>query len=169
MASVASFRKHPIHPMLIPFPIALWIFSLACDVIYALEWGGQVWNDMAFYSMAAGLLGAAVAAIPGYIDFRSLSDTAVRKIGRRHMLINLTIVALFIVNLWLRMQSDPAQTFSILLSIVAVALLGLSGWLGGELVYVHGVAVERQSKGSPEARERMGSLKPSGERPRVLS
>jgi uncharacterized membrane protein len=144
MASPASFQKHPIHPMLIPFPIALWIFSFVCDLIYVMGWGGAVWNDMAFYSMAGGLLGALLAAVPGYIDFRSLSDPAVRSIGRAHMLINLVIVVLFAVNLWLRMGSTPPTTIPLILSFVGIALLGVSGWLGGEMVYVRGVAVEKQ-------------------------
>jgi len=52
MASPASVGKHPIHPMLIPFPIALWIFSLICDLIYVMGWGGIVWKETAFYTMA---------------------------------------------------------------------------------------------------------------------
>ena len=144
MASPASIHKHPIHPMLIPFPIALWIFSLACDVVYAMGWGGAVWNQMAFYTMAGGLLGALAAAVPGYLDYRSLTDPAVKKIGQWHMLINLSIVVLFAINLWLRMESEPGTVLPVILSVVAVAMLGVSGWLGGELVYVHGVAVEPQ-------------------------
>jgi uncharacterized membrane protein len=144
MASPASFQKHPIHPMLVPFPIALWIFSLVCDVIYAIGWGGVVWNDMAFYTMAGGLLGALAAAVPGYLDYRTTTVPAIKRIGRWHMLINLSLVVLFAINLWLRMESEPGATLPIILSVIAVAMLGVSGWLGGELVYVHGAAVEPQ-------------------------
>ncbi|MGH7257006.1 MAG: DUF2231 domain-containing protein [Nitrospiraceae bacterium] len=145
MASPASILKHPVHPMLIPFPIALWIFSFVCDVIYASRWGGVVWNDMAFYSMAGGIIGALLAAGPGYLDYRSLTDPRVTWIGRWHMLINLSIVILFVINLWLRTASEPGAALPILLSLVGIAMLGVSGWLGGELVYVHGVAVQPQS------------------------
>jgi uncharacterized membrane protein len=154
MASPASFQKHPIHPMLVPFPIALWIFSFACDVIYRLGWGGPVWNDMAFYSMAGGLLGALLAAVPGYIDFRSLTDPAVRAIGRWHLLINLSIVVLFAINLWLRTGNVPAGGLPLILSLVGIAMLGVSGWLGGELVYVRGVAVERQGTVASETKDK---------------
>ncbi|MGH7230836.1 MAG: DUF2231 domain-containing protein [Nitrospiraceae bacterium] len=149
MASPASFQKHPIHPMLIPFPIALWIFSLVCDLIYVMGWGGVVWNDMAFYTMAGGL----AAAIPGYLDYRSLTDPAVKKIGQWHMLINLSIVALFVINLWLRMESEPRAVLPIILSATAIVMLGVFGWLGGHLVYVHGVAVEPQ-KATASLKER---------------
>jgi uncharacterized membrane protein len=148
MASPASILKHPVHPMLIPFPIALWIFSFVCDVIYASGWGGVVWNDMAFYSMAGGIIGALFAAIPGYMDYRSLTDPRVSSIGRWHMLINLTIVVLFAINLWLRTTTEPGAAWPIMLSLVGIAMLSVSGWLGGELVYVHGVAVEQASDGS---------------------
>jgi uncharacterized membrane protein len=154
MASPASFQKHPIHPMLVPFPIALWIFSFVCDLVYAFGWGGPIWNDMAFYTMAGGLLGALLAAVPGYLDFRSLSDPAVRRIGRWHMLINLSVVVLFAINLWLRTVSAPVTAVPLVLSIVGITLLGVSGWLGGELVYVRGVAVEAQGRLSSEQKEK---------------
>ena len=156
MASPASVLKHPIHPMLIPFPIALWIFSFVCDVIYALGWGGTVWNDVAFYSMAGGIVGAVIAAVPGYIDYRSISDPNVKRIGRWHMVINLCIAVLFAINLWLRVGSQPEAALPMVLSFIGIAMLGVSGWLGGELVYVHGVAVEPQSKmTSREDRDRV--------------
>ena len=142
MASPASILKHPVHPMLIPFPIALWIFSFVCDVIYASGWGGGLWNDMGFYAMAGGIIGALLAAGPGYLDYRSLTDPRVTSIGRWHMLVNLSIVILFAINLWLRTASEPGAALPTMLSLVGVAMLGVSGWLGGELVYVHGVAVE---------------------------
>lgn len=154
MASPASVQKHPIHPMLIPFPIALWIFSLACDLIYAMGWGGAVWNDMAFYTMAGGTLGALAAAIPGYLDYRSLTDPDIKKIGQWHMLINLSIVVLFTINLWLRIGSEPGAVLPLGLSMIAIVMLGVSGWLGGHLVYVHGVAVEPQAKASTEMKGR---------------
>ena len=154
MASPASVQQHPIHPMLVPFPIALWIFSLVCDVIYAMGWGGAVWDEMAFYTMVGGLLGALAAAVPGYLDYRSLTDPTVKKIGQWHMLINLSVVVLYAVNLWFRTKAEPGAAFPIMLSVLAVAMLGVSGWLGGHLVYVHGVAVEPQSARPASSKER---------------
>lgn len=154
MASPASIQKHPIHPMLIPFPIGLWIFSLLCDVVYAMGWGGAVWNDMAFYTMVGGIIGALAAAVPGYIDYRSLTDPQTTTIGRWHMLVNLSIVVLFAINLSLRMWSEPGAVLPVLLSLVGIAMLGVAGWLGGELVYVHRVAVEPEPKVAASAKER---------------
>jgi uncharacterized membrane protein len=145
MSSPASIGKHPIHPMVVPFPIALWIFSFVCDVVYALDWGGIFWKDMAFVSMAGGVVGALVAAVPGYLDYRSLTAlSAAQRIGRWHMALNLSIAVLFTINLWLRVGSEASAVWPVILSLVSIALLGISGWLGGELVYVHGVAVDQE-------------------------
>src|SRR5215211_607515 len=106
MATPASIGKHPIHPMLIPFPIALWIFSAVCDLVYTFGLGDALWKDMAFFSMAGGVIGALIAAVPGYLDYRSLATRDVQRIGLWHMTINLSIVILFTINLWLRMVSE---------------------------------------------------------------
>ncbi|WHZ26859.1 MAG: hypothetical protein OJF51_001655 [Nitrospira sp.] len=146
MASPASVGKHPIHPMLIPFPIALWIFSLISDLIYGMGWGGIVWKETAFYTMAGGIIGALAAAIPGYLDYRTTTVPAIQKIGGWHMRINLFLVVLFSINLWLRTSSEPGAALPVILSVVGVAMLAVSGWLGGEMVYVHGAAVEPQKE-----------------------
>jgi uncharacterized membrane protein len=144
MASPASVAKHPIHPMLVTLPIGLWVFSLVSDVIYVMRWGGSVWNDVAFWTMAGGIVGALIAAVPGFVDLLSMSNGKVKSIGILHMSINLVVVALFGMNLWLRYQAIPGTASPIWLSVIGVGLLGVSGWLGGEMVYVHGVAVEPQ-------------------------
>jgi uncharacterized membrane protein len=146
MATPASIQKHPIHPMLIALPIGLWIFSLVCDVVYLMDWGGILWKDMAFFTMLGGLCGALLAAIPGFIDYRSITDPQVQRIGWWHMVVNLSVVALFALNAYLRMGGDPGNRLPVLLSVLGICLLGVSGWLGGEMVYVHGVAVDTGQK-----------------------
>lgn len=136
--------KHPIHPLLVPLPIGLWVFSLVCDLVYRFLSDDVIWDEVAFYTMAGGLVGALVAALPGFIDFLSLNDPAVRKIALAHLLVNLTTVALYAVNLWLRTISPAGADAPVLLSVVGVLFLGVAGWLGGEMVYRHGVAVERR-------------------------
>ena len=142
MNTPASFRNHPIHPMLVAFPIALWIFSLVCDLFYYGGSQNAVWESVAFYSMAAGTIGALLAAIPGFIDYLSLVDRRVKRTATTHFILNLIIVALFIFNLGIRYSGTPSSgMLGLALSIVAVALLGVSGWLGGSLVYEHRVGV----------------------------
>jgi len=129
--------------MLIVFPIGLWIFSLVCDLV-AMSASVNVlfWKDMAFYTMAGGVSGALLAAVPGFIDYLGLRDRVVSRIATTHMVLNLLITALFIFNLGLRMNAaDNGGLLVVALSVVSLVLLSVSGWLGGEMVYRQGVGV----------------------------
>jgi uncharacterized membrane protein len=139
--------------MLVPIPIGLWIFSLLCDLVYAAGWGGEVWRTVAFYNMVAGVIGALIAALPGLVDLLSL-PAAPKKTALIHMSINLTIVALYCVNIWMRLTNPEGTPAQLVLSLVAVALLGVSGWLGGKMVYELGVAVD-----TGEEAARMGAAR----------
>ena len=134
--------------MLIVFPIGLWIFSLACDLIRLAGVPGDAWITVAFYSMVGGLIGALCAAVPGLIDllYYKGGTPPVKKIALTHMTINLIVVALYAINIWLRSSTlgikDASMSTPVLLSIIGVALLFVSGWLGGQMVHVYGVGVE---------------------------
>lgn len=161
MASPASIAKHPIHAMLVPFPIGLLVFSLVADIIFRAGWGGPVWNDIAFYTMAGGIVGALLAAVPGLVDLLSLHDPSAKRFGVAHMVLNLLIVAAYAANLWLRTRVQPGDSLPVWLSVGAVLALVVSGWLGGEMVYVLGVGVEperrRETEIRAESRERARS------------
>ena len=137
----ASIRKHPIHPMLVAIPIGLWLFTVVADLVYIFRLGGIGWKQAALYTIGAGIVGALLAAVPGLIDFLSITDRRVRKIGLTHIVVNLTAVALFAVSFWLRL-GDPLGGIPVALAIVGFLVLGVGGWLGGELVFVHGMGVE---------------------------
>jgi uncharacterized membrane protein len=150
MRTPASIARHPIHPMLVSLPIGLWIFSFACDLIFAFGSQAPVWKTVALYTMVGGLIGALLAALPGLIDLLSLPPGP-RKTAIIHMSINLTVVALFAINIWMRVsagEAGVATTKPVWLSLVAIVLLAISGWLGGKLVYEGGVAVDTESLGS---------------------
>jgi len=148
MRTPASIFKHPIHPMLIVFPIGLWIFSLACDLIRLAGASGDAWSTVAFFSMIGGFVGALCAAVPGFIDLFYYKGGAppVKKIALTHMAINLTAVVLYAINIGLRLRdpaaADSSMSLALLLSIIGVALIFVSGWLGGQMVHVYGVGVE---------------------------
>jgi uncharacterized membrane protein len=148
MKSRAGIAGHPIHPMLVPFPIALWIFSLASDFIYLFGFGGPVWKDIALYTILAGVVGGLAAAVPGYLDYRGITEPLTAKIAERHMIINVSLVLLFSINVLLRLSTGPHAIAPIVLSVVGVGGLVISGWLGGELVYVKGVGVQDQQLSS---------------------
>jgi uncharacterized membrane protein len=161
MASPASIGGHPIHPMIIPFPIALWVFSLVADVIYLWR-GNPVWKDwIAFYALLAGTIAAAAAAVPGLIDWLSLTDKAVVKIANWHARLNVIALLIFAGSFYLRTTSGASlvggsHTIPLALSVLGVVLITISGWLGGELVFKHGVAV---GSGSGAASENSGETK----------
>lgn len=148
MSSPASIGGHPIHPMLIPFPIALWVFSLVADIIYL--WRGNVgWGWMARWTLLAGCVGAVAAAIFGLIDYFAIKDKKVSKIATWHARLNILALILFAVSWYLRRGVDldypnGGLTIPIALSVVGVIVVMISGWLGGELVFKHGVAVNPQ-------------------------
>jgi uncharacterized membrane protein len=150
MASHASIGGHPIHPMIIPFPIALWVFSLIADLIYL--WGGNpLWRDyIAFYTLLGGIIGGAAAAVPGVIDWLSLKDREVVKIANWHARLNVIALLIFAASFYLRTMSGAGlvsgnYTIPVGLSVLGVILIAISGWLGGEMVFKHGVAVDQQS------------------------
>lgn len=150
MASHASIGGHPIHPMIIPFPIALWVFSLIADLIY-LWVRNPLWRDyIAFYTLLGGIIGGAAAAVPGVIDWLSLKDREVVKIANWHARLNVIALLIFAASFYLRTMSGAGlvsgnYTIPVGLSVLGVILIAISGWLGGEMVFKHGVAVDQQS------------------------
>jgi uncharacterized membrane protein len=146
MRTPASIFKHPIHPTMIVFPIGLWIFSLA-------PFGGRRGRRVVHRRVLQhdrGLIGALCAAVPGFVDllFYKGGVPPVKKIALTHMTINLTTVALYAINIWLRAGGPTnlgtSLSAPVVLSIIDVALLFVSGWLGGQIVHVCGVGVERR-------------------------
>lgn len=144
MASPASIKGHPIHAILVPIPIGLWIFALVCDLVPRLGWGGVGWYRAGFYALGVGAAGALLAAVPGLVDLLSMRDPRVRKIGFTHMGLNLAAVAIFGSSFLLRLGKggEESSGLAFALTVLGVAVIGVSGWLGGEMVYVHGVGVE---------------------------
>ena len=134
---------------MIPLPIGLWFFSLASDIIMRVT-GDSAWSACAFYTMAAGIIGALLAALPGFVDLYTMKPSPVKRIGIWHMSINLLVVVIFIIDLLWR-SDNMTSMGPFMLSILGVLLLIVSGWLGGEMVYAHGVAVDSvDCKGSNE-------------------
>jgi uncharacterized membrane protein len=141
----ASFKGHPVHPMLVVLPLGLWTFALVCDVATLLG-GGQGWQTTALYATGGGVVGALLAAIPGLVDLLSITDATVRRVAVWHMVLNLLAVAVFAIAFWMRWQ-DPASRAAMLLTFFGVLVIGGSGWLGGELVYRYGMGMQKRPPG----------------------
>jgi uncharacterized membrane protein len=138
MSTRVSIAGHPIHAMLVTIPIGLWLFSLVSDIVYVSN-GDPRWAVTAYFTLGGGIVGALLAAVPGLLDMLGLHEPRERRTATIHMSLNLAIVVVQVVNFWLRSRPGPEENWPILISVVAVAALVVSGWLGGQLVHVLGV------------------------------
>ena len=142
MTTPARLGRHPIHPILVTLPIGLFVFSFVSDVIIR-SGGAPVWNDVALYTLGGGLVGALLAAVPGLVDYGTIRVPRVRRLATAHLCLNLLAVALFAASFWARVRSvPPIALHPFWFSAVGIVVLGISGWLGGEMVFVHGVGTQ---------------------------
>lgn len=144
MESRAKLFGHPIHQMLIPFPLGLLGTAVLFDLI-ARMWDFEGLARAAHYMIAAGIISGLLAAVFGAIDWAAIpSGTRAKRIGTAHGLGNVVIVVVFAVA-WLLRRDDPEDPSGLVILLEAVALLGalVTGWLGGELVDRLGVGVDR--------------------------
>jgi uncharacterized membrane protein len=139
--STAKIGSHPIHPMLIPFPIVCFVGAFVTDIMYNSN-GEPGWATASNWLLGVGLVMAALAAVAGLVDF--LGDSRVRGLSDavKHMLANVTAVVLELFNLLLRLgDPDFITSAGVYISGIVVLILLYSGWKGGELVFRHGVGV----------------------------
>ena len=144
MESRGKLFGHPIHPMLIPFPLGLLSTSVVFDVVHLLTDNGR-WAEVAHWMIAAGIVGGLAAAPFGLIDWLAIpSGTRAKSVGLWHGAGNLVVVALFAVS-WLLRRDAPRDPdgLAFVLSLVGVTLAAATGRLGGELVERLGVGVDR--------------------------
>ena len=147
--STASIAGHPIHPMLVPFPIAFLVGAFLTDVAY-VEFGWAYWAYFSSWLIAAGIVAALLAAIFGLTDF--LGERRIRrlKVAWYHMIGNVTAVVLSVINLLVHDRDGAAAVIptGITLSAIVVLLLVINGWMGGHMVFRHGVAVRPIGEGA---------------------
>jgi uncharacterized membrane protein len=144
MESKAKLLGHPIHPMLIVLPLGLFVAAVAFDGVYLWR-GSPAFATAAYWNIAAGIVGGLLAAVFGAIDWFAIpGGTRAKQIGLLHGGSNVVVVLIFAL-VWLMRgdRPDTAPTTNLfLLEAVALALGGVAGWLGGELVDRLGVGVD---------------------------
>ena len=144
MESKAKLLGHPIHPMLIVLPLGLFIGAVVFDTLY-LWLGSPAFATVAYWNIAAGVIGGLLAAVFGAIDWFAIpAGTRAKRIGLLHGGSNVVVVLIFAV-VWLMRGDTPevAPTTNLfLLEVIALALGSIAGWLGGELVDRLGVGVD---------------------------
>ncbi len=144
MESKAKAFGHPIHPMLVVFPLGLFIAAVICDILYLIT-HIAFYPVVSYYNIAGGIIGGLLAAVFGFRDWLAIpGDTRAKRIGLFHGAGNVILVVLFLIS-WLLRRGDPnfvPSTLALIFSFVAIVLGALTGWLGGELVYRLDVAVD---------------------------
>jgi uncharacterized membrane protein len=143
--STAQVAGHPIHPMLIPFPVAFLVATLVSDLVF-LRTGNPGWATASLWLLGAALVMAALAAVAGLIDF--LGDERIRDLSAawHHMIGNVIAVVLALINWYRRYAATEPGVPSggVVLSLLVVLILLYTGWRGWEMVYKHRVAVSDQ-------------------------
>lgn len=152
--STASIAGHPIHPMLIPFPITCLVGAFVTDLLY-LSTGDRGFAVASHWLIGFGIGTALLAAAFGLIDY--MGDDRIRRlsVALQHMLANVTAVVVSVINFVIRMDDvTDIRSLGVYLSGAVVLILLYSGWLGGHMVYRHRVAVQETPDRFSGAEER---------------
>ena len=143
MESRAKLLGHPIHQMLVVFPLGLLATAVAFDVVRVVT-DGEGWGTSAYYMIGAGVATGVLAAVFGWIDWFAIpGGTRAKGVGLRHGLGNVVVLVLFAAS-WLLRSDAPAAPpqLAFLLALAGAAISLVTAWLGGELVDRLGVGVD---------------------------
>lgn len=149
MKSKASIKSHPLHPILIAFPIAFYFGTLLFDSLAVF------FNDINYgitgkYTNIVAIIGAVTAAIPGFIDYLSVipPHSSAKKRGATHGLLNVSVLVIFCLALYLKYTCIVNPYVILLLELAGVILTSVAGWLGGTLVYRNQIGVDIRYAGA---------------------
>jgi uncharacterized membrane protein len=142
--STARIAGHPIHPMLVPFPIVCFIGTLLTDIVYWRS-ANVMWADFSAWLLAAGLVGGTLAALAGLADFLGNRTIRAQRPAWPHMIGNILAMGLAVANMFVHSRDAWTSVVptGLILSAATVVILMITAWLGGSLVYRHGVGVAR--------------------------
>ncbi|MBD3882049.1 DUF2231 domain-containing protein [Phormidium tenue FACHB-886] len=140
--STVAIAEHPLHPLLVTFPIGFLSAVLATDLGYWLT-SDLFWARASFWLLAAGILTGIIAALSGMMDFLRIDRVRQHNAGWIHMVGNVAALSLSVVSIALRWgdRAAPILPIGLILSLVIATLLAVTGWYGAELIYRHKVAV----------------------------
>ena len=142
ITSSVSVAGHPLHPVLVLFPVAFLVGAAGTDIGYWLT-SDPFWARASLWLIGVGFAAGILAAITGFLDFFKVKRVRDRSAGWLHMGGNVAVMVLSLINLVLR-QGNPAQPIvytGLALSVVVATLLGITGWFGGELSFRHKIGV----------------------------
>lgn len=140
--SKAAIKGHPLHPVMIPYPIAFGSAVVVTDVAY---WIGDTrgWALASAWLIWAAFGTGVVAALLGAIDYFGVPRVRKHRVATLHAVGNVAALVVVLVNGLIRIADveDAVLPWGIVLSIVTVAVIGATGYLGGELSYRHMIGV----------------------------
>lgn len=140
--STVAIAKHPLHPLIVTFPIAFLTGAFGADLGYWLT-GDPFWARAALWLIGAGFIAGLAAALTGMLDFLKIDRVKKHNAGWIHMFGNIAAMILTLVNWSLRWNNIEGAVLplGLVISLVVASLLGITGWFGAELVYRHKIAV----------------------------
>lgn len=146
MYSKVKIFGHPMHPMLVAYPIAFYTATLVCYIVYNSN-NNVFWFKVAYIANLAGIIMAVVAALPGFIDWLYIpSNTAAKKTGLFHLLCNVTALILYAACFFIQKDkwndSNPDIGSAILLTALGFLITLVAGFLGFALIQKHHVGVD---------------------------
>jgi uncharacterized membrane protein/nitrite reductase/ring-hydroxylating ferredoxin subunit len=156
MRSTASIKSHPIHPMLVAFPIGLWVMAFIFDLLGVSQGNAGLWAA-GFYCVIAGCVTAVLAALPGALDWFTVvpPSSSAKQRGLIHGGLNSLDLLLFIYIAY-RLGSSANEPDGLTLGLmgIGVVILGISGWLGGTLVYRNQIGIDHRFAGAGKLKTR---------------
>lgn len=147
---LAGSYGHPVHPILVTVPIGAWVCALVFDLVSFGSASPRPWASGAMWLILLGVIGAALAAIFGVLDLLNLPHgTPAFNTGRIHAGLNSAALVIFLISFFWRYRTtdswEAAPVGPLMLSILGLAVVGVSGFLGGKLAYHYGVRVADES------------------------
>lgn len=147
MKSRLQFAGHPIHAMVVSFPIGLYTTALVCDVLY-LALHQAFWFRMAYWAIVFGLVTHVGAAATGLPDFLAVmrEQKEARRAATSHLVFGIGLLVVQGLNLAVRnggeLPAGGSITMPLIANLIGATMVGVQGWYGGELVYRHFIGVE---------------------------
>ena len=140
--STAKIFGHPIHPMIVPFPLAFFVAAFVTDIVYS-HTDNLMWQYFSIWLITGGLVMGGLAALVGFIDYFGDREVRAQRPATPHMLLNVVAMLVALVNAFVHSRDGWTAVVpeGLILSGIVVLMLGVSSWLGGSLVYRHRVGV----------------------------
>jgi uncharacterized membrane protein len=149
-SALAGSYGHPVHPILVTLPIGAWVCSIVFDLVSYGSSEPRIWSVGSMWLILIGVIGAALAAMFGVLDLLNLPRrTAAFSTGRLHAILNSAALVIFLLGFIWRFNTqdswDSAPIGPLVLSIIGLAVISVSGFLGGKLAYRYGIRVAEES------------------------